>query len=204
MGVLRCSMNWWLSWRRLVSVQHTYSSLSSQGHPGGDPNDSTSSAVALGHGATTQTVSPMPPLCLPPDRGIFPQEVHKVWAAMLCWPLAGCSVHKATPEVLRMTPRAVPHRKGMEDHSTGPRTAPLVSHCIASMVSPTGDLTPQCEYPGPSLAPTAVVDAACLTPGPNDGEVASCLEESLVPLAQRPRGQLLWTVVLAAQALWQQ
>ena len=74
---------------------------SPQGHPGGDPNDSTSSAVAQGHRAhssvllPTQALSPVTPLCLPPHRGMFPQQVHKLWAAMLCRPLEGCSIHKA-------------------------------------------------------------------------------------------------------------
>ena len=61
------------------------------------------------------------------------------------------------------------------------------SPCIASIVSPTGVLTPQCETPGSSLAPPAVVDTACLTPASGDGEVVSCLQESLVPLARRPK-----------------
>ena len=55
------------------------------------------------------------------------------------------------------------------------------SPCIASIMDPTGVLTP--HYP----APPAVVGAACLTPAASDGGLASCLERSPIPLAQRPK-----------------
>ena len=55
------------------------------------------------------------------------------------------------------------------------------SPCIASVVDPIGVLTPQ------SPAPPAVVGSACLTPAVSDGGVASCLEESPIPLAHKPR-----------------
>ena len=98
-----------------------------------------------------------------------------------------------------LSPQGPP--RGALNDSTAPATAqghgaPLhrpqdcptaESPCIASMVSPTGVLTPQCEILGPSLAPLAVVDTACVTPASNDGEVASCLEDSPIPLAKRPK-----------------
>ena len=37
------------------------------------------------------------------------------------------------------------------------------------------------------LTPPPVVDTACLTPASGDGEVVSCLEESPIQLAQRPK-----------------
>ena len=68
---------------------------------------------------------------------------------------------------------------GTPDHR--PRVCPTgASPCIASIVDPTGVPTPQ------SPAPPAVVDTACLTPATSDGGAASCLEDSPVPLAQRP------------------
>ena len=55
------------------------------------------------------------------------------------------------------------------------------SPSIASIVDPTEVLTP--HYP----AHPAVVDSACLTPAVSDGGVASSLEESPIPLAQKPK-----------------
>ena len=36
--------------------------------------------------------------------------------------------HKATQQVTQVPPRPLPQSKGMEHHSTGPWTAPEVSH----------------------------------------------------------------------------
>ena len=55
------------------------------------------------------------------------------------------------------------------------------SPSIASIVDPTGVLTPH------SPAPPAVVDSPCLTPAVSDGGVASSLEESPIPLARKPK-----------------
>ena len=106
---------------------------------------------------------------------------------MLCWPLMGAQSTRP--------PKAPPNDSTASATSQGhgaplhrPQDCPTgESLCIASMVSPTGVLTPQCETPGPPLPPRAVVDIAYLTPSSGHGEVASCLEESPVPLAPRPK-----------------
>ena len=51
------------------------------------------------------------------------------------------------------------------------------SPSIASIVDPTGVLTPHSPAP----------HSACLTPAVSDAGVASSLEESLIPLAQKPK-----------------
>ena len=71
-----------------------------------------------------------------------------------------------------------------QGHGT-PDRMPQVCHtgespCIASRVDPTGVLTPQ------STATPALVNDACLTPAASDGGVASSLEESPIPLAEKP------------------
>ena len=110
--------------------------LSPQGHPGGDPNDSTSSASAQGHGAPVLTAHDHP------------------------------SSESNDPTLSSSTQGHVPPAVAQSMDSHG--------------MSPTGVLTQ-------SLAPPAAVDAACLTPAASDGEVASCLEDFPVPLAQRPK-----------------
>ena len=57
------------------------------------------------------------------------------------------------------------------------------SPSIAPIVDPKGVLTPH------SPAPPAVPDSAFLTPAVSDGGVASSLEESPIPLAQKPKEQ---------------
>ena len=162
--------------------------LSPEGNPPGDPNDSASSAIAQGHGAAV--------LIAGHPRSNEYVNPTSTSLAQGHGPLAGAhsvDSHGALDHGGVLSPPAPP-KGGVTDflaciatrgHGTPghmPQVCPTgESPCIASVVGPTGVLTPQ------PPAPPAVVDAACLAPAASDGEVASCLEESPIPLAQKPR-----------------
>ena len=159
--------------------------LSSEGHPRGDPNDSTSSAIAQGVGAAvlmardpSSDESVNPTLSsLAQGRGApagaqsvdSPGEVSSPPD-----PLTGGATDSLACVATQGHGTPDPMSQGCP---TGE------SPCIASIVDPTGVLTPH------SPAPSAAVDYACLSPAVADGGVASSLEESPIPLAQKPKEQ---------------
>ena len=168
----------------LAYTQH----LSPQGHPGGDPNDSTSSTIAQGHGAPVLAAQDHPssesanPTLSSSTQGHGPPPGARSMGSHGMLPRGRGLSLQGPPRgaVTNSTASVAVQGHGAPDHR--PQDCPTCeSPCIASMVNPTGVLTPQ------SPAPPAVVDAAYLTPAATDGEAASCLEDSPVPLAQWPK-----------------
>ena len=193
-GSLRCSCSPWhaivrqrATPQQLVEemeeagVRPAYTQrLSPEGHPRGDPNDSTSSAVAQGVGAAV--LMARDPSA---DESVTPTSSS---LAQGRGPPAGVD---SRGEVSNPPD---PPTGGANDSLACVATQghgtpdPMSQVCptgespsIASIVDPTGVLTPH------SPAPPRVVDSACLTQAVSDGGVASSLEESPIPLAQKPK-----------------
>ena len=153
--------------------------LSPEGHPRGDPNDSTSCAIAQGVGAAV--LNGRDPSS---DESVNPTSSS---LAQGRGPPAGAQSVDRPGEVF--SPRDPPIGGvtnslacvATQGHGTPDPMSQVCltgeSPCIASTLDPTGVLTPH------SSAPPAVVHFACLTPAVSDGGVASSLEESPVPLA---------------------
>ena len=157
--------------------------LSPEGHPRGDPNDSTSSAIAQGDGAA---------VLMARDHSSN-ESMNPISSSLAQWrgPPTGAQSVDSRGGVFSPPD---PPTGGVIDSLAcvamqGHGTPDPMSHvcptcespCIASIVDPTGVLTPH------SPAPRAVVDPACLTLAISDGGVASSLEASPIPLAQKPK-----------------
>ena len=157
--------------------------LSPIGHPRGDPNDSTSCAIAQGHEAAV-LVARDPPS----NESVNPTSSS---LAQGRGPPAGAQSVDSHGGVFSPPD---PPTGGVTDslaciatqeHGTLDRVPQVCptgeSPRIASIADPTGVVTPQLP------APLAVVDSACLTPAVSDEGVASSLEESPIPLAKKPK-----------------
>ena len=161
----------------VAGVQPAYTQrLSQEGHPRGDPSHSTSSAVAQGVGAAVlMAKDPSGNQYVTPTSSALAQGRG---------PPAGAQRVDCPGEVF--SPPAPPPGGATDSaacvgHGTpDPRSQVCPadeSPSIASIMDPTGVLTPH----SPATHP------ACLTPAASDGGVASPLEESPIPLAQKPK-----------------
>ena len=178
--------------------------LSPQGHTPGDPNDSTSSAIAQGHGAPVLIAGYHPsnesvnPTSSSSTQGHGPPAGAQSAGSHGTLDHGRVLSQPAPPKgAVTDSPASIAAQgHGTPDHR--PQVCPTgESSCMASIVIPTRVLAPQ------SPAPPAVVDTACLTPAASDGGAASCSEDSPVPLAQSPREPVAVDCSPCSTGMWQ-
>ena len=160
-----------------AGVQPAYTQrLSLEGHPRGDPSDPTSAAVAEGVGpAVLMARDPSGDEFVTPTSSYVAQERGPPASAQRVDSLGEVSSPPDPPQGgATDSPVCVGHEPPDPRFQACPTDE---SPSIASIVDPTGVLTPHSPAPNP----------ACPTPAVSDGGVASSLEESPIPLAQKPK-----------------
>ena len=112
-----------------AGVQPAYTQrLSPQGHPGGDPSDSTSSAVAQGVGAAVLMArDPSGDESVTPTSSSLAQGRGPPAGAQSVDSPGEVFSPPDPPRVVRPTPR---HVLDMEHQTPGPRSAPPMSHLL--------------------------------------------------------------------------
>ena len=157
--------------------------LSPEGHPRGDPNDSTSSAIAQGDGAAVLMArDPSSDESVNPTSSSLAQGRGPPAGAQSVDSPGGVFSPPNPPTGGVTDSVACVATQGHGTPDPMSQVYPIgESPCIASIVVPTRVLTPH------SPAPPAVVDSACLTPAVSGGGVASSFQESPIPLAQKPK-----------------